>query len=72
MFCELLRLETAFSRKLAVVGEDDFVCPPSRAKIMHQGIANSELVVLEVSGHLAHVEEPEAFFEAVEGWVERN
>jgi pimeloyl-ACP methyl ester carboxylesterase len=39
---------------------------------MHEGIANSELVVLEESGHLPHVEEPEAFFEAVEGWVERN
>jgi proline iminopeptidase len=58
--------------RLIVVGKDDFVYPPSQAKIMHEGIPNSELVVLEESGHLAHVEEPEAFFEAVKGWVERN
>jgi pimeloyl-ACP methyl ester carboxylesterase len=66
------RLGEVSAPTLIVVGEDDLVCPPSRAKIMHEGIANSELVVLEESGHLPHVEEPEAFFEAVEGWVERN
>jgi proline iminopeptidase len=66
------RLGEVSAPTLIVVGEDDIVCPPSRAKIMHEGIANSELVVLEESGHLPHVEEPEAFFEAVEGWVERN
>ena len=35
-------------------------------------LISAPLVVLEESGHLPHVEEPEAFFEAVEGWVERN
>jgi proline iminopeptidase len=66
------RLGEISAPTLIVVGEDDFVCPPSQAKIMHEGIPNSELVVLEESGHLPHVEQPEAFFEAVEGWVERN
>ena len=66
------RLGEISAPTLIVVGRDDLVFPPSRAKIMHEGIANSELVVLEKSGHLPHVEEPEAFFEAVEGWVERN
>jgi proline iminopeptidase len=51
------------------VGEDDFICPPSRAKIMHERIPNSELVVFHRSGHFPHVEEPEAFFEAVRGWL---
>ena len=57
---------------LILVGKDDFICPPSQAKIMHERIPNSELVIFEKSGHFAHVEEPEAFFEAVRGWVERN
>jgi len=39
---------------------------------MHEGIPNSELVVFEESGHFAHVEEPEAFFEAVRGWLHRS
>lgn len=57
---------------LIVVGKDDFVCPPSQAKIMLEGIPNSELVAALLEDHLAHLEEPEAFFEAVKGWVERN
>jgi proline iminopeptidase len=57
---------------LIVVGEDDFVCPPSQAKTMHEGILNSELAVFENSGHFTHVEEPEAFFDAVRGWLRRS
>jgi proline iminopeptidase len=57
---------------LILVGRDAFVCPPSCAEIMHDGIPNSELVVLEESGHLAHAEEPKAFFEAVRGWLRRT
>jgi len=56
---------------LILVGRDDFVCPPSQAKIMHEGIPNSQLVVFEKSGHFAHVEEPEAFLDAVRGWLNR-
>jgi proline iminopeptidase len=57
---------------LILVGEDDFICPPSRAKIMHERIPNSELVIFKKSGHFTHVEEPEAFFDAVLGWLRRT
>ena len=57
---------------LILVGRDDFICPPSRAKIMHEGIPKSELVILENSGHMAHVEEPEAFFAAIREWLQRT
>jgi pimeloyl-ACP methyl ester carboxylesterase len=30
------------------------------------------LVVFEESGHLPYVEEAEAFFEAVRGWLQRS
>lgn len=66
------RLGEISAPTLILVGQDDFVCPPSRARIMHEGIPNSELVVLEESGHFAHAEEPEAFFEAVRGWLRRT
>ena len=56
---------------LILVGRDDFVCPPSQAKNMHERIPNSELVVFEKSGHFAHVEEPDAFFAAIRGWLRR-
>jgi hypothetical protein len=57
---------------LILVGKDDFVCPPSQANIMHEGIPNSKLVVFEKSGHFTHVEEPEAFFDAIRGWLRRS
>jgi proline iminopeptidase len=56
---------------LILVGRDDFVCPPSQAKNMHERIPNSELVVFEKNGHFAHVEEPDAFFAAIRGWIRR-
>jgi len=66
------RLSEISTPTLILVGRDDFICPPSQAKIMHEGIPNSELVVFEDSGHAAHVEEPEAFFDAVRGWLQRT
>jgi proline iminopeptidase len=57
---------------LILVGRDDFVCPPSQAKILHERIPDSELVIFEKSGHFAHVEEPDAFFGAVRGWLRRT
>jgi proline iminopeptidase len=66
------RLGEISAPTLILVGEDDFICPPSRAKIMHERIPNSELVVFERSGHFAHAEEPEAFFDAVHGWLGRT
>jgi pimeloyl-ACP methyl ester carboxylesterase len=57
---------------LILVDMDDFVCPPSQAKIMHEGVPDSELAVFKRSGHFTHVEEPEAFFDAVRGWLRRS
>jgi proline iminopeptidase len=66
------RLGEISAPTLIVVGKDDFICPPSQAKIMHEGVPNSELIVFEKSGHFTHVEEPEAFFDAVRGWLGRS
>jgi proline iminopeptidase len=66
------RLGEISAPTLILVGRDDFICPPSQAKIMHERIPNSELVVFEKSGHFAPVEEPEAFFAAVREWLRRT
>jgi proline iminopeptidase len=52
------RLGEISAPTLVLVGRDDFICPPSQA--------------FEESGHFAHVEEPEAFFDAVRGWLQRT
>jgi proline iminopeptidase len=66
------RLGEISAPTLIVVGRDDLVCPPSQAKVLHEGIPNSELVVLEESGHFGYAEQPEAFFDAVCEWVRRT
>ena len=57
---------------LIVVGRDDFVTPPSQARTLREGISHSALIVLERSGHMPWLEEPDAFFGAIRGWVERT
>ncbi len=66
------RLGEIRAPSLILVGRDDFICPPSQAKIMHERIPNSELVVFERSGHLPYLEEPDAFLDAVCGWLRRT
>lgn len=66
------RLGEISAPTLILVGRDDFICPPSQSKLMHERIPNSELVIFEKSGHFAHVEEPEAFFDAVREWIKRT
>ncbi len=57
---------------LVLVGQEDIICPPSQAKILHEGIPNSELVLFEHSGHFLYVEEAGAFFDAVRTWLRRT
>jgi proline iminopeptidase len=57
---------------LIVVGRDDFVTPPSQARTLREGISHSALIVLGRSGHMPWLEEPNAFFGAPRGWVERT
>jgi proline-specific peptidase len=57
---------------LVLVGQWDFICGPRWARELQEAIPDAELVTFEKSGHLAHLEEPEAFTRAVAGFVERN
>jgi len=44
---------------------------PAINKVLNEGIAGSEWLMLENSSHLAHVEEPEAYFAAVTKFLAR-
>jgi len=66
------RLSEISAPTLILVGRDDFICPPSQVERMREHIPDSELVAIEKSGYAAHVEEPEAFFDAVRGWLRRR
>ncbi|MDX2816677.1 alpha/beta hydrolase [Streptomyces sp. NPDC006207] len=54
---------------LVVVGRYDVVCGMRWAGELHELIPQSELLVLENSGHFGHIEEPGRFAEAVVGFV---
>ena len=50
---------------LVVVGEHDRTTTPRAARVLHDGISNSELVVVSDAGHMSFVEQPNAYVEAV-------
>jgi len=50
---------------LVIVGNDDFVCPPSAAEYLHREIPNSKLLVIENAGHFPWLEQPQQFFDGI-------
>ncbi|MCX5317920.1 alpha/beta fold hydrolase [Streptomyces sp. NBC_00154] len=54
---------------LVLVGKDDFICGPHWARMIHHGIAEAQLVVLDETGHMAHLERPEEFCAEVTGFL---
>jgi 3-oxoadipate enol-lactonase len=57
---------------LVVVGADDPATTVEMARTIHQGIAGSELVILKGAAHLSNLEQPDAFNEAVLGFLARH
>ena len=68
----LPRLKSIQAPTLVLVGRDDYITPPSQSERIQAHISDAELVVFEQSGHMPHLEEPEAFFAAIRGWVGRK
>ncbi|MBB3732924.1 alpha/beta fold hydrolase [Nonomuraea dietziae] len=54
---------------LVIAGRHDVICGPRWAGELADGIPHAELVLLENSGHLGHVEEPDTFARAVTAFV---
>ncbi|MEU6581786.1 alpha/beta hydrolase [Nocardia sp. NPDC046763] len=54
---------------LVVVGRHDVICGPRWGLELHELMPNSRLVVLEHSGHMGHLEEPQRFEHAVREFV---
>jgi proline iminopeptidase len=69
-FSTLERLREIRAPTLILAGRHDWIMPPGPgAERLHRGIAGSELVIFEHSGHFPWVEEPGRFAEAVRGWL---
>ena len=50
---------------LVVVGEHDRTTTPRAARILHEGIVGSELVIIPSVGHLSFVERTDVYLDAV-------
>ncbi|WP_062987594.1 alpha/beta fold hydrolase [Nocardia anaemiae] len=54
---------------LVIVGRFDVICGPRWGQELHDLIPDSRLAVLEHSGHMGHLEEPERFADSVREFV---
>jgi proline iminopeptidase len=50
---------------LVVVGESDWLCPPSAAQVIAAGVPQADLVVIPEAGHFSFGEQPACFADAV-------
>ena len=54
---------------LVAVGEEDVLTPPSEAEAMVQAIPGASLAIIPRAGHLSNLENPEAFNQALLGFL---
>ncbi len=54
---------------LVIHGADDQLIPVKEAELMHDQIANSRLVVIPTAGHLANLEQPDKYNQAVREFI---
>jgi pimeloyl-ACP methyl ester carboxylesterase len=57
---------------LTIVGDADFIMPPSQARILHAGIPQSELMMIEHYGHFLYVDQSGAVIPAICDWLGRE
>lgn len=64
-------LERVSKPTLVIVGERDRTTTPRAARALHDGIRDSELLVIPDVGHMSYVEAPEPYIDAVRGFLRR-
>jgi 3-oxoadipate enol-lactonase len=57
---------------LALAGEEDTLTPVEEARKIAEGVRLGELAIIPRAGHLANLENPAAFSEAVRGFLQRH
>ena len=65
------RLKEIDCPTLVIVGEHDHGTPPEMARVIHENLRGSELVVIPSAAHLSNVEQPEAFNKALTDFLAR-
>jgi 3-oxoadipate enol-lactonase len=68
----LLRLETVSVPTLVIVGELDEITPPAASQNLAEKIVGAALRILPNAGHMANMEQPAAFNDALRSFLEQN
>jgi pimeloyl-ACP methyl ester carboxylesterase len=63
------RLQNVRRPTLVIVGEHDRTTTPRAARVLHEGIEGSELVLVPGAGHMSFVEAQERYLEAVRAFL---
>jgi proline iminopeptidase len=63
------RLHEIACPTLVLAGRYDYICPPTQARIIADGIASSTLGEWDDCGHFMWLEQAERFFSTVRGWL---
>src|SRR6266516_2841593 len=66
------KLKNVDKPTLVIVGEYDPTTTPRAARVLHEGIADSELHVVPDAGHLSFVEQPDDYISAVRDFLSRQ
>jgi pimeloyl-ACP methyl ester carboxylesterase len=61
-------LERITAKVLITVGRHDYICPFTLSEHLQKGIPQSQLEILEDSGHFPWLEEPKKFFAILNGF----
>lgn len=62
-------LPTITCPTLVLVGQEDTLTPPELSRVIADGVVGASRVEIPRAGHLANVEQPEAFSAALTGWL---
>jgi len=66
------RLSSVKAPTLIVAGRHDPEAPPACSEELNEGIQSSELIIFELSGHYPFLEEPEAFAEVLQQFLNQE
>ncbi|ORY29318.1 prolyl aminopeptidase [Naematelia encephala] len=66
------RLREITAPTLIVVGDKDWICPPSQSEIIHKGVSGSELLVVPGANHSVHHEKNELVIAAIRDFLGRR
>jgi proline iminopeptidase len=62
-------LHLVSARTLIIVGDRDWICPPSQSRLMATRIPNAHLEVFAGANHSVHIEKNAEVISAIRCWI---